>query len=268
MKHVGPAAALLLALASPARGDEPGTRPALRFGMETRAVPLCFVAGLDYSKEDRHKPPALTAAQLGRVEGLEVDIARALARRLGVEPVFVPEAWFDLEKGLEARRFDLILASWTPSESTPEDIVASDPYYHWGLVVAVRAHDRRIRTVADLAGKRVGHFADPSVTRALKEMGAGLEAEMVPGEDGGALFERLRTGDVDALLFDSPELRWRVAREPAAFRVVGEPLNRLGYHVGVRRGDFELLRRVNDAIHDLVGSAEMRAIDTRWGGAP
>jgi ABC-type amino acid transport substrate-binding protein len=259
---------LLLSGAAIGHADEPAPKPTLRFGMETRGLPLCFVPGLDYSKEDRHKPPLVSPAQLRRLEGLEVDILHALAARLGVEAVVVPESWFDLEAGLTAGRFDLILASWTPSERTRDDVVASDAYYHWGLLVAVRADDRGIRSLADLAGRRIGHFSDPAVTRALQEMGAGLEAQLVAGEDGGVLFERLRSGAVDAVLFDSPELRWRVAQDPQAFRVVGEPLNRLGYHVGVRRGDFELLTRVNDAIHALVGSADMRAIEKRWGGAP
>ncbi len=253
--------------ARPDRDAPASSLPTLRVGMETRGLPLCFVPGLDYSLEDRHKTPAVTAAQLKRLEGLEVDILRALARRMAFEPVIVPESWFELEAGLVARRFDLILASWTPSETTPEAVVASEPYYRWGLLVAVRTHDRRIRTLADLAGHRVGHFADPAVARALQEMGAGLDAELVPGDDGGVLFERLRSGAIDALLFDSPEVRWRVAHDPGAFRVVGEPLNRLGYHVGVRRSDVDLLRRVNDAIRDLAFSDEMTTIRNRWEGA-
>jgi polar amino acid transport system substrate-binding protein len=243
--------------------------PALRLGMDTRSLPYCFVPGLDYSKEDPHKPPAVTAEQLRHLTGLEVDIMNALARRMGVKPVIVPVDWFDLEAGLLANRYDAILASWTPSERTSADIAASEPYYEWGLLIAARANDDRIHSSADLTGLKVGHFDDPAVVRALMEMGAGLEAHLVSvsGSDGSELFDLLRAGGVDAVIFDSPGVRWRVAHD-RAFRVVGEPLNRLGYHVGVRRGDTELLRRVNAGIRSLLTSEEMQAIRRNWEGAP
>ena len=262
--------ALLLASGRPAKGGDPAPGPkaepgTLRFGLDTRSAPLCFVPGLDYSKEDRHKRPVLTALQLRRLCGLEVDVMNALSRRLGVRPVVVPTAWFDLESELLAGRFDVILASWTPNDRTSGAIEASDPYYEWGLLVAARTKDDRIRSVADLAGLKVGHFADPVVTRALKEMGANLGARLSADEDGTDLFEHLRTGAIDALIYDSPEVRWRVAQDHD-FRVVGEPLNRLGYHVGVRRADGDLLRRINEAIRGLLPSEEMRALRARWEG--
>jgi ABC-type amino acid transport substrate-binding protein len=239
----------------------------LRFGVETRSLPYCFVPGVDYSKEDARKPPAVTAAQLRRLAGLEVDIIQALSRRLGVTAVFVPVAWFDLEAGLLANRYDAILASWTPSERTSANIAVSESYYDWGLLIAARASDGRISSAADLAGRKVGHFADPTVVRALGEMGAGLGARLVSGDDGTALFESLRTGAIDAVIFDSPGVRWRVAHD-SAFRVVGEPLNHLGYHVGVRRPDTDLLRRMNEAIRSLLASDEMRAIRRKWESGP
>lgn len=90
------------------------------------------------------------------------------------------------------------------TRSLPSGIAASEAYYQWGLLVAARADDKRIRTTADLAGLKVGHFADPVVVQALTEMGAGLDAHLVSAEDGTELFKLLRAGAVDAVIFDSP----------------------------------------------------------------
>jgi ABC-type amino acid transport substrate-binding protein len=46
--------------------------------------------------------------------------------------------------------------------------------------------------------------------------------------------------------------------------VVGEPLNKLGYHVGVRREDAALLARVQAAVKALVDSGEIEKIRKRW----
>ena len=135
--------------------------------------------------------------------------------------------------------------------------------------MAVREQDASIRSLGGLSGRRIGHIPDPSVERALAELEKGLGARSVLVRDSGALlFEDLRAGTIDALLFDSPYVRWRVTQEPHAFRIVGEPLNRLGYHVGLRGTDASLVTRVNDAIRNLRESGEMARIQRRWEGGP
>lgn len=47
---------------------------------------------------------------------------------------------------------------------------------------------------------------------------------------------------------------------------MGEPLNRLGYHIGVRKADAELARKLEDVEKSLDGSPELAAIRKRWGG--
>jgi len=240
----------------------------LRVGLDPRSEPSAFVPGVNYSYDETRKPPAMAEQALGLLEGFEIDVMNALGRRLGVTPRVVPTSWFDLEKNLLEGRFDVILGSWTPSERTSKEIVASIPYYDWGLVVAVRSDDARVRTLADLAGLKIGHIPDPAVEGALRELDRGLGVRAVLVRDNGSLlFDDLKAGLIDALIFDSPYVRWRVSRD-RSFRVVGEPLNRLGYHVGVRRADAALLARLNAAIQAFRDSDESREIRKKWGSAP
>ena len=53
----------------------------------------------------------------------------SLGRQLGVRPKVIPTAWVDLETGLLAGRYDVILSGWTPNPETPPEIVASEPYH-------------------------------------------------------------------------------------------------------------------------------------------
>jgi polar amino acid transport system substrate-binding protein len=236
----------------------------LRVGVDTRSPPWAFVPGLDYSREDATKDPAITSSQLRKLVGLDVDVAQALGRRLGVPVRFVPVAWFDLEQALIARRIDIILCAWTPRGATPSEIASSKPYAEWGLLTAVRAGDGSIRSFADLAGKRVGHFRSGVVGRTLSAVSA---AKLLVYDSQEKLFDDLKARVVDAVLYDSPYVLWRVANDEA-FRVVGEPLNRLGYHAGVRAADVELLRQVQTAVEDLVSSGEARQLQQKWAKAP
>lgn len=236
----------------------------LRFAMDTRGVPGSWVPGLEDRREDTRLPPQITREQLARVQGLEVDMLRAIAKRMGARAEIVPCSWFDLEKWLLEKRVDLILGSWTPNPKTPEGIAASHQYYEWGLMAAVRA-DSPVMQLADLEGRVVGHIPDPSIALALGAMRTSLRARFVERRDGDLLFDEVASGKLDALLFDSMYVRWRARRDPG-LRVIGEPLNRLGYHVGVRRVDDALLNRVNSAIRELEAAGELEAIRTRWEG--
>ncbi len=256
------AVVVALVPAASAAGAEPSR--ALRVGMDPRAAPWSYVPGLESALVDFGKRPRLSAAELLRVEGLEVDVTRALARQLGQELELVPSAWQQNENALLRGDFDILLDAWTPRPSTPDGIVASEPYWDWGLVFVVRSGEARFARPTDLAEARLGYSPDPATERALRAMGID---RLAPHNSSAALFEALAAGSVDAAIDDSTYARWRIAHDPA-FRIVGEPLNRLGYHIGLRRDDAALLQRVNAAIRELRGSGELDRIRLKWLGKP
>lgn len=249
--------ALALSLAGAARSAE---LPALRIGMDTRSRPWAYVPGLDYSKEDWTQPPRIGPEQIERLEGVDVDFMKALCARLGVRPQVVPWAWASIEAGLLSGDFDVLINAWVPNDHTPAAIVASAPYYEWGLLVAVRADETSIHSFLDLRGRRVAHFRDRVVDLSVQNLGA---ASLVPLDDSDLLFDELAAGKVDAVVEDSTFVRWRVAQD-SAFRIVGDRLNRHGYHVALRRQDAGLLARVQRAILELNRSGEMERIRSRW----
>jgi ABC-type amino acid transport substrate-binding protein len=234
--------------------------PALRVGMDTRSPPWSFIPGQNYAKEDMAVDPAVSEAQLKKVVGIDVDVAAALAQRLKLRLQIVPLAWDGLRHALEAKRIDVIVNAFTPSQSEPGWITATEPYYTWGLLVAVRADDKRVRSFGDLAGLTVGHFRTKIVERTLRSVNPGqLKAYLVQE----ALFDDLKAGKLDAVIYDSPYVHWRVANDPA-FRAVGEPLNKLGYHVAARAQDARLVSQLAAAVKDLIASGEAETIRRKW----
>lgn len=259
-----PRAVAVLLLLVPSGAAGAADAPVLRVGMDTRTPPWSFVPGIDYTNEDFQSDPTATEAQIKKLEGLDVDVAGALARLLGTPLKIVPVSWFAMEEGLLAKKYDAIIGSWTPSRKTPATILASAPYYEWGLLIAVRADNTAVRSYSDLASVKVGHYKDPSVEVTLRSLGAANRVAMDAPE---LLFDGLKAGTLAAVVFDSVYVRWRVANDKA-FRAVGEPLNKLGYHVGVRKEDAELFAKVQKAVKDFTASKEAREIRKKWEGAP
>lgn len=255
--------ALVVSLALPwSEGPVRAAPEVVRFGMDTRTPPWVVLPGYDYSREDMQSAPRSSAAQLARAEGFEIELLRALEKRLGIAARIVPASWFRLEEELLAHRFDVILSSWTPSPSTPDTILASISYCYWGLVIVVRADESRVRSAADLVGLRVAHLRDPAVQAALRAMGGGKFLEF---DDPVAALDALKAGTYDAVIYDSFLVRWRL-KQDRSLRLVGEPLNRLGYHAGVRRGDALLLKRIDAAFNELGQSGELERLRLRWEG--
>jgi ABC-type amino acid transport substrate-binding protein len=250
---------LLAAAVRPGLGQEAGDAP-LRVGLDPRSPPWAFVPGADYSSVDFHREPVLGAGELRQLAGLDVDVSRALARELGRPLVLRPVGYYQLEDALLSGRIDLIVNAWTRTRDTPASIRGSDPYYTWGLLIAARADDSRVSTLSDLRGLRVGHFASSLVNQTLHSLGAG-ELRTYDNED--RLFGDLEAGELDAVVYDSPAVRWHVKQDPS-LRAVGQPLNKLGYHVALRREDEALFARVQAAIAALAGEGELERIRRRW----
>ena len=232
----------------------------VRVGMDTRSRPWAYVPGLDYSREDWTKAPQILPAQIRRLEGVDIDLMKALGKRLERPLEVVPHAWESIEEGLLAKRFDVILNAWVPSDRTPPGIIASSAYYEYGMLVAVRAEETGIRSYRDLAGRRVGHFQDRVVDRSVQGLAA---STLVPVDDSDQLFDLLAAGKVDAVVEDSTYVRWRVARD-RQFQVVGDRLNKMGYCLALRREDRALYEEVQAAIKELLASGEVEAIRQRW----
>jgi polar amino acid transport system substrate-binding protein len=92
----------------------------------------------------------------GSIRGFEVDIARALGRRLGVGARFVQHDWSNLVPALERGDFDIALNGIEDTPARRERVLLSVPYFVFGETLAVRKKSAGVRSLDDLAGKRVG----------------------------------------------------------------------------------------------------------------
>jgi amino acid transporter len=120
--------ALLMVLGESASALAQTAEP-VRVGMDTRSRPWTYVPGLDYSREDWTKAPRILPTQIRRIEGVDIDLMKALGSRMRRPLEIVPHAWDSIEEGLLANRFDVIMSAWVPSDRTPPAIIASSAYY-------------------------------------------------------------------------------------------------------------------------------------------
>jgi polar amino acid transport system substrate-binding protein len=115
-----------------------------------------MAAGKLVVSTDPNYPPQSFTDELGELAGFDVDAAKEVARRLGVEIEFVTPDWDMITAGHWGGRWDVSIGSMTPTEARAEVLWFTDPYYFTPASFAVHTKNTTIQTIGDLRGKTVG----------------------------------------------------------------------------------------------------------------
>jgi polar amino acid transport system substrate-binding protein len=194
--------------------------------------------------------------------GYEVELAAALAKKLGVRARPVQGAWEGLLDLLARGDFDVVVNGIEVAEEKKRVVELSRPYYVAAERLTVRKGDTNApRTLEALRGRKVGTLPGSLAARLLERAGAEVKTY-----DGGQndIYDDLRIGRTDAVLLDDPITLYYGAIDPA-LEVVDGAFGEVSYAVGVRKGDAEMLSAVNEAIDDLARDGTLATLYARWG---
>jgi len=194
--------------------------------------------------------------------GFEVDLAAALAQRLGVRARPMQGQWDSLLELLARGDFDIALNGIEVTEEKKRVCELSRPYYAAAERLTVRRGDPSApRSLDALRGRRVGTLPGSLAARILDRVGAEVKTY-----DGGQndIYDDLRIGRTDAVLLDEPITRYYGAIEPS-LEVVEGALGEVQYAIGVRKGDEATLAAINKAIGEMVKDGTLASIYARWG---
>jgi polar amino acid transport system substrate-binding protein len=195
----------------------------------------------------------------GGLVGFEVEIADALARRIGLRAEFVQNDWSMLVPSLERGDFDVAMNGIEVTDARRARVAFSRPYYTFTETLVVRRGERGAETLADLRGRRVGTL-EASLAFDLLSAVPGLELVRYEGVEEPYLdLERRR---LDAVLLDNIiAARYGLPRPTLqAAGTFGEGT----YAIAVRPADPEILTAVDGALTGIMRTGELRQILERW----
>ena len=200
------------------------------------------------------------ASQGGQLAGYDVDVARAVAEKLGVEVEFVETPWDAMFAALEADRFDIVANEVTISEERKQKYDLSEPYSISQGVIVTRKDDDSIKSLADLKGKRTAQ--NPTSNWAEIARNAGAEVESVDGFSQAITV--LNDGRVDAVVNDSiTVLAYQAEHPEAPLKVAAIPDER-GEQAFAARKDSGLLPELNKALDELRADGTLTKISEQY----
>ncbi len=208
--------------------------------------------GAPYVFPDPQKPEHLI--------GFEVDLAEALARKLGVRAELVQNQWDGLVPALQRGNFDIVLNGLEITEEHRREIAMSRPYYAYAQQIVTRKETTGLERLADLKGKVVGTLSATAAQRLLEKLG-GVDVRAYPGQVDP--FRDLNNKRLDAVLIDLPIVIYYLQKEPNLKRS-GEPLAVGYYGIGVRKQDPALLAALNQALVELQADGTLEKIYARF----
>lgn len=194
--------------------------------------------------------------------GFEVDIADALAAKLGLRARPVQGQWDKLLELLDRGDFDVALNGIEVSDDKAGICLLSKPYYIAAERLTVRRGDARApRSVDELKGRPVGTLPGSLAEKILQRAGADVRT-YEGGQDD--TYNDLLVGRTDGVLLDDPITQYYGAIEPA-LEVVPGSLGEVRYAVAVRKDDVALQREIDAALDALAQDGTLRNIYERWG---
>lgn len=219
-------------------------------------------------------PPmeSYTGANLNVPTGADIDLGRAIARKMGLKVAYVNIPNFDtIIPGLQSHHYDIIMSSMgiTTDRSKSLDFV---PYMLAGQsIVVVKGNPKHINSLADLSGRTAGVQAATTEQAALDGENAKLKAAGKPlinvqtyKQDSDALAQ-LSLGRIDAYLTDFPVAAYYVSKRPTQLQFGGKQFGTQTYGIAIRKGDTSMLTAVRKAFKLVQKDGEYLAILKHYG---
>lgn len=200
----------------------------------------------------------------GEIVGYDVDLARTLAERWGVDVQFIPISFDGLIDGLLAEQYDVIISAFPYDPRLTQDVAYSEPYFSAGQVLVVRNGEEAIAGPDDLAGRRVavewGSGGDLEARRLADQLG---NLDIVPLETPAAALDAVRTGQADAALVDAVSA-YGYLGDHAGLQIAGTPLTGERYIIVVHPESRRLLEEIDTALADLREAGFFRELQAKW----
>ncbi|MGY0375047.1 amino acid ABC transporter substrate-binding protein [Clostridium sp. JNZ J1-5] len=219
-----------------------------------------LVVGLD----DAY-PPMEFRDEKNNLVGFDIDLANEIGKKLGVKVEFMTTEWNGILLALQSKKFDMIISGLSITEERKKSIAFSEPYVMGGQVIAVKAGNDSIKTLADLKGKKVGCQMGSTGQKAAETNLKDIKELRKYGKITEA-FSELSIGRVDAVIMDAQVGGYYIAKKPGEFVVLKEMVSEEPMGVGFKKEDKQLQNAIQKAIDELKADGTLSKLSVKWFG--
>jgi cystine transport system substrate-binding protein len=209
-------------------------------------------------------PPFNSKAPSGELVGYDVDVAEAVAAKLGVKPEFVTTEWSGIIAGLQANKFDVIVNQVGITDARKQVLDFSPAYTYSAAQLIQRKDDtRQFKSLDDLKGKKLGVGFGTNYMDMAKSV-PGIDVKTYPGAP--EYLRDLAAGRLDAALNDRLMLAYLMKNSQLPLRTgatlaAGNPSG-----IPFKKGNPKFAKAIDDAMTQLEADGTFAKISDKWFG--
>ena len=196
--------------------------------------------------------------------GYDVEVSRAIAEKLGVEPEYVESDWDSLFAGLDAGRFDIVCNGVEVTDERAKTYDFTTPYGYIHTALAVRKDNEDIKSFEDLKGKTTANSLASTYMELAESYGATVQGIDTLEET----IQLLTAGRIDATLnADVSFYDYLNVHPDADFKLVAQTAE--ASHVAIpvlKSEDTAYLDALNTAIEELRADGTLKTLSEKYFG--
>ena len=205
-------------------------------------------------------PPYEMTTDTGDFEGIDIEVAGAVAKKLGLE-LQVDDMDFDAALlAAQNGKSDMVMAGVTVTDERLKVMDFSDTYAE-GIQSIIVPEDSDIASADDLTGKAIGtQRGTTGYIYCTDDFG---EDNVIAYDDGLTAVQALNNGQVDAVVIDNAPAKSFVEANPG-LKILDTAYAQEDYAIGVAKGNTALLDAINSALEELQADGTLQAIVDKY----
>ncbi len=226
---------------------------------------------------DPNWPPQSFLNDSNEMDGFDVDVAKEIAKRMGVKVEFVTPSWDIITAGNWHGRWDMSVGSMTPTKERATVLAFPAIYYYTPASFAVHA-DSTAKSLGDLDGKVIGASTSSTFSLYLQkdltidaEGAPAFEYQVTPSkikhyESSTVAFDDLRLGDgtrLSGMVTSLPSILEAI-KNNYPLKVLGSPAFYEPLSVAIDLGDEELGAAIKGAVTAMRADGTLKALSVKW----
>jgi len=199
-------------------------------------------------------------------QGIDIDIARSIAKKLGVSMETKDLPWDQLFVSLEKGDIDIALSSITITPERGKEMLFSIPYFNGGQSIVAQKDDKNITSLESLKDKKVGVQVDTTGDTLARAHDASVitypTVDDNPDATSGIVVD-LKQGELNAAIVDYIAAISIVKKHPT-LHIVGTPITQEYYGIAARKGSDSLVAAIDSHLRKMKDSGELKTIVDSW----
>lgn len=202
------------------------------------------------------------------VDGFDADVAKEVAKRLGVQAEFITGEFSGLIEGLQKEKYDALVSQVTITDDRKKTMDFSTPYIKNAINVIVRSDNTTIQSIDDFKGKKIGVGLGTNDEKYLREVvlpkvGA---FEIATYNDVITSLTDLNVGRIDATINNVFAIKPLVEKNQFKIKSVGQPIKEDYAGIAIRKNNPEFLDALNGALNEMKSDGTFKTIFQKWFG--